>query len=31
MASVETGTWAFINPKIPEEAAKELRNVEVEL
>jgi len=31
MASVETGTWAFINPKIPEEAAKELRNVEVGL
>ncbi|MGQ9856455.1 MAG: galactose-1-phosphate uridylyltransferase [Fervidobacterium sp.] len=31
MASVETGTWAFINPKIPEEAAKELRNVEVEV
>jgi UDPglucose--hexose-1-phosphate uridylyltransferase len=31
MASVETGTWAFINPKIPEEAAKELRNVEVEI
>ncbi|MCX7653369.1 MAG: galactose-1-phosphate uridylyltransferase [Fervidobacterium sp.] len=29
MASVETGTWAFINPKVPEEAAKELRNVEV--
>ncbi|MEJ5258275.1 MAG: galactose-1-phosphate uridylyltransferase [Fervidobacterium sp.] len=31
MASVETGTWAFINPKIPEEAARELRNVEVEI
>uniref|UniRef100_A0A7C4W2A9 Galactose-1-phosphate uridylyltransferase n=1 Tax=Fervidobacterium thailandense TaxID=1008305 RepID=A0A7C4W2A9_9BACT len=29
MASVETGTWAFINPKIPEEAARELRAVEV--
>ncbi|ODN30304.1 galactose-1-phosphate uridylyltransferase [Fervidobacterium thailandense] len=29
MASVETGTWAFINPKIPEEAARELRSVEV--
>lgn len=29
MASVETGTWAFINPKPPEEAAAELRSVEV--
>ncbi|HCL98795.1 MAG TPA: galactose-1-phosphate uridylyltransferase [Fervidobacterium sp.] len=29
MASVETGTWAFINPKLPEEAAAELRSVEV--
>ncbi len=27
MASVETGTWSFINPKLPEEAAKELREV----
>ena len=31
MASVETGTWAFINPKLPEEAARELKNVEVEV
>ncbi len=30
MASVETGTWTFINPKISEEAAKELRNTFVE-
>ncbi len=29
MASVETGTWAFINPLIPEEAAKRLRGVKV--
>lgn len=29
MASVETGTWSFVNPKVPEEAARELRNVEV--
>lgn len=28
MASVETGTWAFVNPKLPEDAAKELREVE---
>ncbi len=26
MASVETGTWAFINPLTPSEAAKSLRN-----
>ncbi|QTA38101.1 galactose-1-phosphate uridylyltransferase [Thermosipho ferrireducens] len=31
MASVETGTWTFINPKIPEEAAQELRNIKVEV
>ncbi|MBO8139870.1 MAG: galactose-1-phosphate uridylyltransferase [Thermosipho sp. (in: Bacteria)] len=31
MASVETGTWAFINPVIPEEAARMLREVEVEI
>jgi len=30
MASVETGTWAFINPVIPEEAAKMLKNAKVE-
>lgn len=30
MASVETGTWTFINPVVPEEAAKMLRNTEVE-
>jgi len=29
MASVETGTWTFINPAQPEEAAKELRDLEV--
>ncbi len=27
MASVETGTWTFINPIFPEEAAKRLREV----
>ncbi|MBO8160549.1 MAG: galactose-1-phosphate uridylyltransferase [Thermosipho sp. (in: Bacteria)] len=31
MASVETGTWTFINPVLPEEAAKRLRDVEVVL
>ncbi len=30
MASVETGTWAFINPVIPEQAAKMLRDINVE-
>lgn len=30
MASVETGTWSFINPIVPEQAAKMLREVEVE-
>ena len=30
MASVETGTWTFINPTVPEAIAKELREVEVE-
>jgi len=30
MASVETGTWTFINPVLPEEAAKMLREVEVD-
>ncbi len=29
MASVETGTWAFINPMVPEQAAEVLRKVEV--
>ncbi len=29
MASVETGTWTFINPILPEEAARMLREVEV--
>ncbi len=29
MASVETGTWTFINPVAPEEAAKRLREVEI--
>ena len=29
MASVETGTWAFINPMVPEQAAEMLRKVEV--
>jgi UDPglucose--hexose-1-phosphate uridylyltransferase len=31
MASVETGTWAFINPVVPEEAARQLRETEVEI
>lgn len=31
MASVETGTWAFINPVLPEQAAEMLRRVEVSL
>ncbi|SHH17569.1 galactose-1-phosphate uridylyltransferase [Thermosipho atlanticus] len=31
MASVETGTWTFINPVLPEEAAKKLRDTEVTL
>jgi len=31
MASVETGTWTFINPVVPEEAAKRLRETEVVL
>ncbi len=31
MASVETGTWAFINPVLPEDAAKALREIEVEV
>ena len=30
MASVETGTWSFINPSVPEESAKALREVGVE-
>ncbi|MEJ5230007.1 MAG: galactose-1-phosphate uridylyltransferase, partial [Pseudothermotoga sp.] len=30
MASVETGTWTFINPVVPEQAAKMLREIEVE-
>lgn len=30
MASVETGTWAFINPVIPEQAAEMLKKIEVE-
>jgi len=30
MASVETGTWAFINPKLPEDAARELREVNLD-
>lgn len=30
MASVETGTWAFINPVVPEQAAEMLKNTEVE-
>ncbi len=30
MASVETGTWAFINPIVPEQAAKMLRELKVE-
>jgi len=30
MASVETGTWAFINPKLPEDAARELREVKLD-
>ena len=29
MASVETGTWTFINPLLPEEAAKQLREIKV--
>ncbi len=29
MASVETGTWTFINPVLPEEAAKRLREVKI--
>ncbi len=29
MASVETGTWTFINPVLPEEAAKRLREIKV--
>ena len=29
MASVETGTWAFINPMVPEQAAEMLRKIEV--
>ncbi len=29
MASVETGTWTFINPILPEEAAKKLRDIKV--
>ena len=29
MASVETGTWTFINPLLPEEAAKTLREIKV--
>lgn len=29
MASVETGTWTFINPLPPEEAAKQLRDIKV--
>ncbi len=29
MASVETGTWTFINPVVPEEAAKMLREVSI--
>lgn len=29
MASVETGTWAFINPMVPEQAAEMLRGIEV--
>ncbi len=30
IASVESGTWAFINPIEPENAAKQLREIEVE-
>jgi len=30
MASVETGTWTFINPVLPEESARMLREVKVE-
>ncbi len=30
MASVETGTWTFINPVVPEQAAKMLRETKVE-
>jgi UDPglucose--hexose-1-phosphate uridylyltransferase len=30
IASVESGTWAFINPIEPEDAAKQLREIEVE-
>ncbi|WP_041446421.1 galactose-1-phosphate uridylyltransferase [Pseudothermotoga thermarum] len=30
MASVETGTWTFINPVVPEQAAKMLREAKVE-
>ncbi len=29
MASVETGTWTFINPVAPEEAAQKLREVKI--
>ncbi len=29
MASVETGTWTFINPVLPEEAAEALRNAKI--
>ncbi|MBM7559647.1 galactose-1-phosphate uridylyltransferase [Marinitoga litoralis] len=31
VASVESGTWAFINPIEPEQAAKQLRDVEVNI
>jgi len=31
MASVETGTWNFINPSLPKEVAEQLKNVEVSL
>lgn len=31
MASVETGTWNFINPSLPKEVAEQLKNVEVRI
>ncbi|AEX86428.1 galactose-1-phosphate uridylyltransferase, family 1 [Marinitoga piezophila KA3] len=31
IASVESGTWAFINPIEPEKAAEQLRNIEVNI
>ncbi|KLO24590.1 MULTISPECIES: galactose-1-phosphate uridylyltransferase [unclassified Marinitoga] len=31
IASVESGTWAFINPVDPEKAAEQLKNIKVEI